>query len=119
MAVERFRRVTSALSIRLSVHVNGDPLTYVVNGAHTIDALLHLPVSTVASFHRVGRRRQQRIIEEGQRLLDVGREELLDCCSDGSEGPFDSATQSGEFLQRCLRTAAAVEKAIDFVHNGT
>ena len=107
MAVESFGGLTSALSICLPVHINGYPLTYVVNGADAIDTLLPLAVSTVAALHRVGRRGRQGINKEGQGLFNVGREEFPERCSDGNEGTSDSAAKSGEFFQRCLRTTAS------------
>ena len=63
-----------ALSLGIPEHVHRDALTYVRPGADAVNGLLHFPVSAVASLHGVGGRRQQRIIQEGQRLFQRGRE---------------------------------------------
>ena len=105
--MQGFRGCRALLCSFLTLHVQGDPSIDVSLRADAIDGLLHFAVTAVAALHGVGRRGQQGIIKEGQRLFNVGREEFPERCSDGNEGTSDSAAKSGEFFQRCLRTTAS------------
>ena len=65
---------------------------------------------------RVARGRQQRIVQEGQGFLQVRGEETLHRFADPLETPHPSA-EFGEFGQGGVATAAAVEQAVDLVHD--
>jgi hypothetical protein len=69
--------LSPSFGLGVSLHIHRDPLGNMFSGSDLIDRLLHLSVSPIGSFHRVGSRRQQRVIEKGQRLLDIRREQLF------------------------------------------
>ena len=77
----------------VSLHVQGDTLLDVMMGADAVDGLLHLTVAAVASFDGVGSGRQQLVVEEGQGLLQVGREEL----GEGTADLLEAADAAAEF----------------------
>ena len=108
------RGVETPGGLLVPLHVQGDPLGEVGLGSHPVDRLLHLAMTTVASFHRVGGRGQQRIIEKGQGLLEVGREQVPERLAQGAKAPY-VPTQFGQFLQGRFRPTAAVEEPIDLL----
>jgi len=68
-----------------SLQVQGNPAADRRTGADSIDHLLHFAVTAVAAFDGVGRGRQQRIVQERQGLLHLGREPLAPGFVEGSE----------------------------------
>jgi len=67
--MKRLSGLGSALTLGVAEHVQGDSLADVQAGSDAIDRLLHLSMTAIATFDGVGGRRQQGIIQKGQRLL--------------------------------------------------
>src|SRR4030042_1830249 len=109
--VERVSRLQSALGLCVAEHVYRDALADMLAGANAIDRLFHLAVPTVAAFDGVGGGRQQGIVQEGQRLFQRGREELLERPPEGLEAT-DTLAELGQFGQGRLGSATAVEQTV-------
>jgi hypothetical protein len=62
----------AASGLGIAEHVDSNPGFDRGVRADTIDGLLHLPVTAVATVDGVGSRRQHLVIEEGERLFQVG-----------------------------------------------
>jgi hypothetical protein len=97
-------------------HVQGDAGSEVGLGADAVNGFLHLTVAPVSPFDDVGSRRQQLVIEKGECLLDIGREERLERLADGLEAAHALA-QASQVGQGGLGAAAAVEQPVDFIHD--
>ena len=108
--------MVTPFGLGIAQHVEGDAVTDVFLRAHAVDGFLHLAVTAVATFHRVGGRRQQLIVKEREGLFQVGTEEFLEGLPNLLEATYPSA-KLGELLQGCRAPTAAVKEAIDFVHN--
>ena len=106
----------STFGLGVALHVQGDSALDVLLGADSIDGLLHLPMTAVAALHGVGGGRQERIVQERQRSLEVGGEELREGLADRLEAP-NALAQCGELSQRGVGAAATVEETIDLVHD--
>src|SRR5512135_3496351 len=83
--------------------------------ADPVHRLLHLAMPAVAPLHCIGGRTQQAIVQEGQRLLQVGGLELLEDRLQSLEAA-DLTPQSGQLRQRRLGTTPAVEQTVDLLH---
>src|SRR4051794_40072590 len=70
-------RCQSSRSLLVPLQIEGNPAAERSLLANPVDRLLHLPMPTVPSLHDVGGRRQQLVVQERQRLLQVGRLELV------------------------------------------
>ena len=90
----------------LTKHVESDAGGEVFLGSHAVDRFLHLAVSAIATLHRIGGGGKQRIVQESQRLLQVGSKELLQGAADLPEAT-DPLTEPGQFGQRGVGAAAA------------
>ena len=105
-----------SLGLGVAEHVGGDPLADVGTGADAVDGLLHLAVAAVAALHRVGRGRQERIVQERQGFFEVRREEFAQRLPQILEAAH-AAPQPGQFGQGGVGPTAAVKQAIDLVHD--
>ena len=85
-------------------------------GSHPVNGLLHLAVAAVAALHRVRGGRQQFVVQERQRLLQIRRIQLRQGFAHRLE-PFGAPAQPGQFLQGGVGSAAAVEQAVDLIHD--
>ena len=106
----------SSFGLGVTLHVQGDSALDVRLSADAVDGLLHLPVASVAPLHGIGGGRQERIVQERQRFLEARGEELLEGLADSPEAA-NASTQRGELSQRGVGAAAAVEEAVDLVHD--
>ncbi len=70
-------RFVALLCSLLTLHVQGDPPIDVSLSPNAVDGLLHFSVAAVAAFHGIGCGWQQFVVEQRQRLLQVGREQFL------------------------------------------
>src|SRR5262245_35464949 len=68
----------------------------------------------VAPLHGIGGRTQQAIVQERQRLLQVGGPELLEDRTQ-SRDATDLSPQPGQLRQRRLGATPAVEQAVDLL----
>jgi len=103
------------LLLGIAKHVQGDVVGEVRLSADAIHGLLHFAVVTVATLDRVRRRGQQFIIEERQRVLQVRRVQLTQDLADVLEAAATLA-QLGQFCQRRVHAAAAIEQTVDFLY---
>src|SRR5579871_6780101 len=113
--VQGFKSLAARLAVRLAEHVQGDAVVHVLPGANPIDRLLHLAMAAVASFHGVGGGRQQFIVQERQRLVQVGGMELIQHLANLLE-PANPPTQLGQFRQGGVRAATPIKQAVHFLH---
>ena len=65
------------MSLLFALHVDGEALDDVFLRPNTIDASLHCSIPPIAAFNGMGCGRQQRIIQEGQRLFDIGGKQFF------------------------------------------
>ena len=100
----------------LTFHVQSDSFGGVALGTNTVDRLLHLAVAAVSSLHGIRRGGQELVVQEGEGFLQVGREQFLQRLSDSLETP-DATPELSQLLQGGVATTAAVEEAVNFVHN--
>ena len=84
-------------------HIQGNARGDVWFGADAIDGLLHLAMTAVSSFHGVRSGRKEVVIQEGQGLLQVGREELLQGFANPLETSYPTP-QPGQFLRARFRS---------------
>ena len=97
-------------------HVQRDSARDLDACADGVDGLLHLAIATVAPLDGIRVGGQERVVQEGQGLLQGGAEEFLQGLADRLETP-GTATKSGELRHSGGRPAAAVEEAVDLVHD--
>lgn len=106
----------SAAGRVVAQHVQSHSLLDTLVRSDPIDALLHFVVSTVAPLHGIGCGGQQRIIQKGQRLVQVGREYFLEGLADLFE-TANTPAELRQFFQGGIGTAAPVEQPVYFVHD--
>ena len=70
----------------------------------------------IAPFHRIGRRTEQAIVQEGEGLLQVGGLELLEDRPQAFAAT-DLNPQLGQLRQGRLGATPAVEQAVDLLHD--
>lgn len=112
--MERLSRLQSVLRLCIAEHIQGDALADVLAGADAVDGLLHFAVPAVAPLHGVGGGREQGVVQEGQRLFQCGREELLERLAKGLE-TTDSLAECGQFRQGRVGPATAIEQTVDLI----
>ncbi len=71
------RGLALRVNMYIPLHVNRDALADVFASPYSVNALLHFAMMTVGLLHSIGNGRQQGIIQEGERIFKVGREEFL------------------------------------------
>src|SRR5918996_5015930 len=52
-------RMVTPFGLSIAKHIKRDSVADIFPGAHAVDGFLHLAVTTVATFHGVGSRREQ------------------------------------------------------------
>lgn len=67
----------STIGLSIALHVQGNSALDVLLGPHSIDGFLHFSMTPVTALHCIGSGRQERIIQECQRFLQVGGVEFL------------------------------------------
>ena len=77
-AVKCLHRFRAGGTLDVVKHVQCDPTADGGLSPHSVHGLLDLAMPTVGPFHGVGGRLQQAIVQEGQRLLQVGGLKLLE-----------------------------------------
>jgi hypothetical protein len=97
-------------------HVQGDALADVLGRADTVDASLGLAEAAVAAFDGVAGGRQQPVIQEGQGLFQVGREQFVQRAADPLEAA-DAPPEAAQLGQSGLGAAPPVEQAVNFIHD--
>jgi hypothetical protein len=61
----------SAFGSRFSEHIQSNATLYTDLAADPVHTLLHLPVAAIATFHRIGGRGQQRVVEKCQGFFQM------------------------------------------------
>lgn len=112
--MKRLSCLPSALTLGVSEHVQGDSLADVQTGSDAINRLLHFSVAAIAAFNGIRSRRQQGIIQEGQRLFQGGREQFIQRLAETLE-TMNASAESSQFGQTGLGPAAAVEQAVRLI----
>jgi hypothetical protein len=100
----------------LPLHVQRDPLTDVLGRPHRIDALLRLAIAPVTSFYCIGSRRQELVISERQRLLQIGARKLVQSPAQPRE-PAHVPPELNQASHRRLGPAPSVEQPVDLLHD--
>jgi len=102
--------------MQVALHVQSDAAADGLAGADAIDGFLHLAVTPVAALHRVGGGWQQGIVQKGQGLFQVRREQLFERPPEAPEAA-DAPPEAGQPGQGGLGPASSVKEAVHFVHD--
>ena len=97
-------------------HVQGDALADVLGRADGVDASLGLAEAAVAALDGVAGGRQQPVIQEGQGLFQVGREQFAERAADPLEAA-DAPPEAAQLGQGGLGPAPPVEQTVHFIHD--
>jgi hypothetical protein len=101
----------SAFGSRFSEHIQSNATLYTDLAADPVHTLLHLPVAAIATFHRIGGRGQQRVVEQCQGFFQMRREDLFSGLANPGE-PVDPLPQLLQLAQGRLRPATPVTQRI-------
>ncbi len=99
-------------------HVQRKAYTDLRLRAHAIDVALPLAIAPVATFHRLRRGGQQRIIKKREGFFSRGGKELLQRVTEGGE-PLDVPPQLGQFGEGGLGPPAPIEPRGHLFYNRT
>src|SRR2546425_12645100 len=116
--MEYCKGLLTAFGLGFTPHVQRKARTDLHLCAHAIDVALHLAIAPVATFHRIGRGGQQRIIEKRQGFFQRGGKELLQRVPEGWE-PLDATPQRGQFVDSGLGPTAPIEQRVYLFHDRT
>src|SRR6202795_502168 len=83
--VQEIEGFDATLFLSVAEHVESDSATEMFLGSYSVHGLLHLAVTTVSSFHGIRGGREQFVIKERQRLVQVGRLKFAQNLADGLE----------------------------------
>ena len=86
--------------------------------AHAIDVALPLAIAPVATFHRMRRGGQPRIIQTREGFFSRGGKELLQRVTEEGE-PLDAPPQLGQFVEGRLGPTAPIEQRVHLFYNRT
>ena len=100
----------------VALHVQGDALADVLGSSDRIDAALGLAEAAIAAFHSVAGGRQQPVVQEGQGLLPVGREQFVERAAHTLEAA-NTASELGQSGQGGLTPASPIKQPVDLVHD--
>ena len=88
----------------LTLHINGNTLADVFLGSDSVDSFLHFSMATVASFHSIGGRWQQAVVEEGERAVALNPSLSVGHLALGYALVFAGRPEQGiEAMNRALR----------------
>ena len=105
-------------ALGFSPHVERNSGFDLILRADTVNALLHLPITPIATFHRIGGRGEQFVIEKREGFFQGWRIELLQRLAQLLES-VEATPQLGEFVECCLRPTPSIEQGIDLLHKFT
>jgi hypothetical protein len=114
--MKRRHRFFSTFFLGIAQHIEGDAIMDVLLGADAVDRLLHLAMTTVPSLYGVGSRRKLLVIQKRQCLFQMGGLKLAQDFVDRLEAS-DTPAQLGQFRQGRVGAAAAIEQAVNFLHD--
>ena len=89
--VKRSCRLDSPLGLVISLDVDSNASADLRLASHAVHRLLHFAMTAESSFHCVGCCRQQRIVKKRQRLVEVFREQLVECFPHAYEATYTAA----------------------------
>jgi hypothetical protein len=116
--MQGLKGLLTPFALGFSPHVERNSGFDLILRADTVNAFLHLPITPIATFHRIGGRREQFVIEKGQGFLQGRRIEFLQRLAQMLE-PVQTLPQFGEFVERRLRPAPSIEQGVDLLHEFT
>jgi site-specific DNA recombinase len=116
--MQGLKGLLAPFALGFSPHVERNSGFDLILRADTVNALLHLPITPIATFHRIGGRGEPFVIEKGQGLLQGRRIEFLQRLAQMLE-PAQALPQFGEFVERRLRPASSIEQCVDVLHEFT
>lgn len=108
----------SVLGVSVTKHIQSDPAPENAQSADPVDGLLHLAVTPVATLDRIGGGGEKLFVQERQSLVHRWREDLLQFLAHRLE-TTNTGSKLCELPQGCIRSTAAVKKAVDLVHDRT
>ena len=108
--------LASVLSVSVAKHVQGDASPEILHGTDSVDSLLHLSVAAVAALDGIGCGWEELFVQERQRLVHRGREDLLQLLAHRLEAT-NTRPKLCEFPQGCIRSTSTVKQTVDFVHD--
>jgi hypothetical protein len=116
--VAAIQRNGSAVSVLVTLSIQGHSADERPLGSHSINRLRHLPVTAVATLDGVRGRWSPLVVQEGQRFLQVRRVQPVPTFP---QTPVTThpLTQPGPLGPCRVRVAAAVEQTIHLVHDGS
>ncbi len=114
--VERSRGLRSVRRACVALHVYGDPSADLRTGSYAVHRFLHFAMPAKATLNCIGCRRQQRVIQKRHRFVQVRRDQLVERATDVFEATH-AAAKSGQLVKSSIGSAAAVEQAIDLIHD--
>ncbi len=115
-SVEGLHCAPTGWSSGIAEDVQRNPPVQIRLSAQVVDRFLHFAKPPVAPLHGVGSGGQELVIQALERLFQIGAKEALELSSNLWEAPCAS-TQSGQFDQGGLGTAAAVKEPVNLLHN--
>ena len=92
----------------VALHVQGDALADVLGSPDRVDAALGLAEAAIGAFDGVAGGWQESVIQEGQSLLQVRREQFVERAPHALE-PADTAAKLGQSGQGRFAPAASIE----------
>jgi hypothetical protein len=106
----------SAFGSRFSEHVPSNATLYTALAADPVHTLVHLPVAAIATFHRIGGRGQQRVVEKWQGFFQRRGDDRFSGRANPCE-PVDPLPPLLQLAQGRLRTATPVKQRLDMLHD--
>ena len=114
--MQRLSGVASAFGTGFSDHVQGDTTFSTDLATDPVDTLLHLTMTPIAPLHRIGGRRQQRIVKKRQGFFKMRREDFLSGLANPREPPHP-LTHLLALAQGRMCPATSVKQRGDMVHD--
>jgi hypothetical protein len=108
----------TALGLGFAPHIQCEARTDLRLRAHAVDIVLHLAIAPVASFYRIRRGGQQRIIQKREGFFSRGGKKLLQRLTEGGE-PLDVPSQLGQFVEGGLGPTAPIAQRIHLFYDQT
>ncbi len=108
--------MVSAFGTGFSEPIQGNTPLSTDLAADSVHTLLPLPITTIASFLRIGGRGQQRVVKKRQGVCTRRREHLFEGLAHPRE-PLHPLPQLAQRAQRGLRAATPVKERVDVLHD--
>jgi len=116
--MQGLKGLLTPFALGFSPHVERNSGFDLILRAHPVNTLLHLPITPIATCHRIGGRGEQFGIEKREGFYQGWRLELLQRLAQLLES-VEATPQLGEFVERCLRPAPSIEQCLDLLYELT